>query len=25
LKIVEREFKQFVRCIWVKEEEDLIE
>jgi hypothetical protein len=25
LRIVEREFKEFVRCIWVKEEEDIIE
>jgi hypothetical protein len=25
LRIVEREFKQFVRCIWVKEEEDVLE
>jgi hypothetical protein len=25
LRILEREFKQFVRCIWVKEEEELLE
>jgi hypothetical protein len=25
LRIVEREFKEFVRCIWVKEEEDMID
>ncbi|MBL4650712.1 MAG: hypothetical protein JKY03_13355, partial [Aureispira sp.] len=25
LRILEREFKEFVRCIWVREEEDMIE
>ena len=25
LRIVEREFKQFVRCIWVKEDEEVLE